>query len=333
MDSVRPSGRHPRECPRQGYCSSLDCTRRTGRSRLRIRRLGVRIPPSALHIVLVRRCVHLRAALRDGFRRVPGGVLAHQLLTVALVTGMWRGEIPACGGSTSTSRWVASRCSHAVLVCDRAEPSRPKTPRSRRVLALDPRTTRGLTRHRQHQDAERTRLAEIWIEPGYVFVREDGAPLDPHRISPPLQPHRRRGKPPQDPPARPAAHRRVAGDGDGCPSEGRVGAARPCVGCVHARRLQPPGPRHAGRSGLPDCRSRGRASASTVTAHVGDITRPDLVRCAQVEVTATRSGAGAAPWSGVVVLKLRRGGSLTQPWVRMIRATRVRLASGSATRQ
>ena len=72
---------------------------------------------------------------------------------------------------------------HTVLVCDRAEVSRPKTPRSRRVLALDPRTTRGLTRHRQHQDAERTRLAEIWIEPGYVFVREDGAPLDPHRIS------------------------------------------------------------------------------------------------------------------------------------------------------
>ena len=127
---------------------------------------------AALHIVLVRRCVHLRAALRDGFRRVPGGVLAHQLLTVAVaspvlgarfvpeeeamsptdavgtaacggdgdagldargrssgssrssrripssamwrllfVTGMWRGEIPACGGSTSTSRWVASRCS------------------------------------------------------------------------------------------------------------------------------------------------------------------------------------------------------------------------------
>ena len=40
------------ERPGQGHCSSLDRTWRTGRSRLRIRRLGVRIPPSAGEVLV-----------------------------------------------------------------------------------------------------------------------------------------------------------------------------------------------------------------------------------------------------------------------------------------
>jgi integrase len=101
-----------------------------------------------------------------------------------LVTGMRRGEIAGL-------RWidvdlVAGRLSvrHTrVLVYDRAQVSQPKTSRSRRVIALDPGTVDALTRHRQRQDDERMRLAEVWTESGYVFVREDGAPLDPDRIS------------------------------------------------------------------------------------------------------------------------------------------------------
>jgi integrase len=101
-----------------------------------------------------------------------------------VVTGMRRGEVAGL-------RWIdvdleAGRIAvqHTrVLVYDRPEVSRPKTPRSRRVLALDAGTVDALRRHRQRQDAERARLAEIWIESGYVFVREDGAPLDPDRIS------------------------------------------------------------------------------------------------------------------------------------------------------
>jgi integrase len=101
-----------------------------------------------------------------------------------VVTGMRRGEVAGL-------RWIdvdldSGRIAvqHTrVLVYDRAEVSRPKTPRSRRVLALDTGSVDALRRHRQLQDAERTRLAEIWIESGYVFVRDDGAPLDPDRIS------------------------------------------------------------------------------------------------------------------------------------------------------
>jgi Arm DNA-binding domain len=49
-------------------------------------------------------------------------------------------------------------------------------------------------------------------------------------------------------------------------TEGRVGAARPRVGGVHTRCLQPPRPRHARRSGHPDCRTRGQASPLTSRA-------------------------------------------------------------------
>src|SRR5437016_11396615 len=44
---------------------------------------------------------------------------------------------------------------------------------------------------------------------------------------------------------------------------------------------------------------------------------------------ATRSRAGTAALSGVVVLKPRRGDSPTQPLIRMIRATRLRLTWNS----
>jgi integrase len=103
---------------------------------------------------------------------------------LCVVTGMRRGEIAGL-------RWVdvdldAGRLAvrHTrVLVYDRAEVSQPKTPRSRRVIALDRGTVEALRRHRGQQLDEREQLAEVWIDSGYVFVREDGAPIDPDRIS------------------------------------------------------------------------------------------------------------------------------------------------------
>ncbi len=103
---------------------------------------------------------------------------------VFLATGMRRGEVAGL-------RWIdvdleVGRVSvrHTrVLVYDRATVSEPKTRRSRRVVALDSGTVQALTLHRQHQDAEREYAGEVWTETGYVFVREDGEPLDPDRIS------------------------------------------------------------------------------------------------------------------------------------------------------
>ena len=101
-----------------------------------------------------------------------------------LITGMRRGEIAGL-------RWIdvdlaVGRISvrHTrVLVYDRAHVSQPKTPRSRRVIALDAGTVDALTRHRQHQGEERFEFGDAWSDTGYVFVREDGEPLDPDRIS------------------------------------------------------------------------------------------------------------------------------------------------------
>lgn len=101
-----------------------------------------------------------------------------------LATGMRRGEVAGL-------RWIdvdlhSSRVSvrHTrVLVYDRATVSEPKSRRSRRVVALDRGTAQALTLHRQRQDAEREYAGEVWIETGYVFVREDGEPLDPDWIS------------------------------------------------------------------------------------------------------------------------------------------------------
>lgn len=59
----------------------------------------------------------------------------------------------------------------------------PKTRRSRRVVALDPGTVAALVHHLVAQDLERRRAAAVWEKTGYVFVREDGRPLDPDRIS------------------------------------------------------------------------------------------------------------------------------------------------------
>ena len=101
-----------------------------------------------------------------------------------LATGMRRGEVAGL-------RWIdvdldAGRVSiqHTrVLVYDKAIVSEPKTRRSRRVVSLDNGTVQALTMHRQRQDAEREYAAEVWIATGYVFVNEDGQPLDPDRIS------------------------------------------------------------------------------------------------------------------------------------------------------
>ena len=101
-----------------------------------------------------------------------------------LVTGMRRGEVAGL-------RWIdvdleAGQLSvqHTrVLVYSAPRISEPKTKRSRRAIALDAGTVAALRAHRERQDTERDYAQDVWIESGYVFVKEDGNPLDPDRIS------------------------------------------------------------------------------------------------------------------------------------------------------
>ena len=101
-----------------------------------------------------------------------------------VASGMRRGEVAGL-------RWIdvdldAARLavrSTRVIVYSDVVVVEPKTRRSRRSVALDAGTVEILRAHRQHQNAERCYAGDAWAETGYVFVREDGRPLDPDRIT------------------------------------------------------------------------------------------------------------------------------------------------------
>lgn len=81
-----------------------------------------------------------------------------------------------------STRRLAVRHSR-VTVGHRVEASDPKTPRSRRVVALDAGTAEALKMHRKAQLEARLALGADWHESDYVFVYEDGRPLHPNYAS------------------------------------------------------------------------------------------------------------------------------------------------------
>ena len=73
---------------------------------------------------------------------------------------------------------------HTRVVVDyRVEESEPKSRRSRRQVTLDPWTVDAVRRHLAGQQEERRYAGELWQECSLVFVREDGSPYHPERIS------------------------------------------------------------------------------------------------------------------------------------------------------
>jgi integrase len=61
--------------------------------------------------------------------------------------------------------------------------STPKTRKGRRLIALDPATTRALRIQRVRQKKECRSQAVLWDPAGYVFTGEDGEPYHPERVS------------------------------------------------------------------------------------------------------------------------------------------------------
>ena len=61
--------------------------------------------------------------------------------------------------------------------------SEPKTPRSRRVVALDAGSVAALRAHRKRQLEERLAWGPAYEDSGLVFTREDGTPLHPEAVS------------------------------------------------------------------------------------------------------------------------------------------------------
>jgi integrase len=61
--------------------------------------------------------------------------------------------------------------------------SEPKTAKGRRSIALDAATVVALRMHRKAQLAERLAWGEAWQDTGFVFTREDGSLIHPHRFT------------------------------------------------------------------------------------------------------------------------------------------------------
>jgi integrase len=123
------------------------------------------------------------AQLRTFLGHVRNDRLYAAWLLVA-TTGLRRGEILGL-------RWVdvdlkAGRLAvrQTLVVVDyHVQVSEPKTPRSRRALALDPATVQALRAHRSQQDGERALIGASYHDSGLVFTAPDGSrmsrsPLD-----------------------------------------------------------------------------------------------------------------------------------------------------------
>jgi integrase len=106
------------------------------------------------------------------------------LWMLAASTGMRRGEMLGL-------RWVDVDLDRGrvavrqtlVIAGRQVVISEPKTSRSRRSIALDPRSVAALRSWRAAQAAERLAWGAGWTDSGLVFTREDGMPIHPEWLS------------------------------------------------------------------------------------------------------------------------------------------------------
>lgn len=125
---------------------------------------------------------------KEQVRAFLGGVADDRLYAawrLAVTTGMRRGELLGL-------RWRdldldASRCSIIQTLIEGPggpQLSEPKTNAGRRNVALDPQTVAALRAHRKAQAAEKLALGPAYQgNNGFVFCREDGAPIWPSTFS------------------------------------------------------------------------------------------------------------------------------------------------------
>ncbi len=104
----------------------------------------------------------------------------HALLVLLSATALRRGEALALRWDDLDLqtgllrvRGTLARCGGTLAVTE------PKTERSRRVVPLPASVVEVLRTHRRQQAQERLRAGTLWIERGFVFATETGAPTDP----------------------------------------------------------------------------------------------------------------------------------------------------------
>lgn len=119
--------------------------------------------------------------LRSSFRprrRTLGRLGA--LFEVAFLTGLRRGELVGL-------RWDAVDLTERVMRVQNARvqasggviEGAPKTEKSRRVVTLDAAAVGALMAWPLRQAADRDEWGELWIDSGYAFTGESGAPIKP----------------------------------------------------------------------------------------------------------------------------------------------------------
>jgi hypothetical protein len=157
-----------------------------------------------------------------------------------------------CAGPTSTWSAASSRSSgpsdRSIARFRRTGQPRlqlvePKTPESRRTMAMPVFVVDALERHRERHGqpaAQRRRL---------VFTSPRGTPLDPRNVTRAWQAFSAAAGLPTDPDPRPPAHLRGPPPGRGPDARGHQAPLRPRQHRDHVGHLRPPRPRALGRSG------------------------------------------------------------------------------------
>jgi len=116
--------------------------------------------------------------------RAAEGTALHVPLVLAAATGMRRGEVLGLTWSAvDLEGGLARVVQSAQLVNGAVEFAEPKTPRSRRSVALPPLAVEALRRHRREQAERRLVAGPAWRDLGLVFDRGDGAPMQPDTFS------------------------------------------------------------------------------------------------------------------------------------------------------
>jgi integrase len=94
-------------------------------------------------------------------------------------TGARRGELLALNWSDFDGKAITISKSRALAGNGVVEQNTTKGGKGgQRRVALDPETIQLFTEHRKRQIQERLLMGSAWIETGYVFVQENGEPLD-----------------------------------------------------------------------------------------------------------------------------------------------------------
>jgi integrase len=106
------------------------------------------------------------------------------LYSVALTMGLRQGEALGLRWTDIDLRLGYLRVSKQLQRIDgKAQFVEPKTPRSRRMIAMPTSIVNALKEHHSRQQAEKAEAKEHWTENELVFATPHGKPIDPTRVS------------------------------------------------------------------------------------------------------------------------------------------------------